>query len=123
MTDVPKTVGYGNPPLNSRFKAGKSGNPSGRPKGSRNLATDLRDELGDLVVLKGTTITKQRAIVKSVVANAIAGDAKAIGILFSHFLKNEDVDHSVESAEDREIAAAFATRSMKSNQAQGPRHE
>ena len=32
-------VGYGNPPLQFRFKKGQSGNPKGRSKGSKNLRT------------------------------------------------------------------------------------
>ena len=28
-------VGYGKPPAGTRFKPGQSGNPAGRPKGSR----------------------------------------------------------------------------------------
>ena len=31
-------VGYGKPPKNTRFTKGVSGNPHGRPKGSRNVA-------------------------------------------------------------------------------------
>ena len=38
-------VGYGNPPKESRFKKGQSGNQRGRPKGSKNLKTDLAEEL------------------------------------------------------------------------------
>jgi hypothetical protein len=29
-------IGYGKPPEENRFKQGKSGNPQGRPKGSKN---------------------------------------------------------------------------------------
>jgi hypothetical protein len=38
-------VGYGRPPLATRFKLGQSGNPNGRPKGSLNQKTDQRSEL------------------------------------------------------------------------------
>jgi Family of unknown function (DUF5681) len=40
MTDE-SNPGYKRPPKATRFKAGASGNPRGRPKGSRNLKTDL----------------------------------------------------------------------------------
>ena len=32
-------VGYGRPPVNRQFKPGQSGNPRGRPKGSKNFPT------------------------------------------------------------------------------------
>ena len=34
-------VGYGKPPLETRFKKGQSGNPGGRPRRARNLMTQL----------------------------------------------------------------------------------
>ena len=33
------------PPVRSQFKKGQSGNPTGRPKGTRNFKTDLKDAL------------------------------------------------------------------------------
>jgi hypothetical protein len=38
-------VGYRRPPEHRRFKPGQSGNPKGRPKGTRNFKTDLKSTL------------------------------------------------------------------------------
>ena len=44
-TDSDYEVGYGKPPKEYRFKKGRSGNPKGRPKGSKNMATVMKDLL------------------------------------------------------------------------------
>jgi len=79
------TVGYGRPPTAKRFKAGSSGNPKGRPKGSLNLATDLAAELGELITVREDgrphRISKQRALIKSLMAKALQGDARASAAL------------------------------------------
>ena len=78
-------VGYGKPPEATRFKPGKSGNPKGRPKGSLNLATDLSAELGEQITVREGgrqhRISKQRALVKSLMAKALQGDVRAFGQL------------------------------------------
>lgn len=38
-------VGYGRPPVHTRFKRGRSGNPKGRPKGAKGLKTLARELL------------------------------------------------------------------------------
>jgi hypothetical protein len=57
-------VGYKKPPQRSRFKKGESGNPNGRPRGSKNLATLLEKELRQRVVVnengRRRSITKKR---------------------------------------------------------------
>jgi hypothetical protein len=78
-------VGYAQPPKATRFKAGRSGNPKGRPKGSLNLATDLAAELGELITVRedgrARRISKQRALIKSLMAKALQGDARASAAL------------------------------------------
>lgn len=44
-------IGYGKPPKASQFKPGKSGNPKGRPRSSRNLKTDLEEELFEVMAV------------------------------------------------------------------------
>src|SRR5262249_30614297 len=45
-------VGYARPPIASRFKPGKSGNPHGRPRNSRNLKTIIQSALAAPVGLR-----------------------------------------------------------------------
>ena len=71
----PYDIGYGRPPKQNQFKPGKSGNPTGRPKGSRNLKTDLQEELQKEVKVtegnKQAVVSKQRALVISLAARAL----------------------------------------------------
>lgn len=95
MTKSKDTVGYKNPPKDTQFKPGKSGNPSGRPKGSRNLRTDLMEELSEkIVVTEGgqqRTISKQQALVKAMMAKGMKGDTSAGKAIFNLALGFEQV--------------------------------
>lgn len=77
--------GYGNPPQNSRFKKGRSGNPKGRPKGSFNLATKLEKALRATVVVQENgmrkVISKLEAAATQLVNKAAAGDINALKTL------------------------------------------
>src|SRR5262245_4055714 len=53
-------VGRGNPPKQTQFRKGTSGNPTGRPKGSKNLSTLIREAANQQVV--ATINGKQRRI-------------------------------------------------------------
>lgn len=78
-------VGYGQPPVATRFQKGRSGNPKGRPKGSRNLQNCLEDVLGQRVsvIIDGRTrkLTKVEITVRRLVDAALRGDLKAISAI------------------------------------------
>jgi len=79
------SVGYGKPPKDTRFKPGISGNPQGRPKGSRNVAAVFAKTLREKVVIneqgQRKTITKLEAAVKQFVNQAASGNLRALQML------------------------------------------
>lgn len=78
-------VGYGKPPQASQFKKGQSGNPMGRQKGSRNLATLLDQELARPVMVteagKRKKYRKAELIVRMQVDKAAKGDSRAFAAI------------------------------------------
>jgi hypothetical protein len=79
-------VGYGKPPRHTRFQKGQSGNPRGRPGGSKNLKTLLSEALNEPVVItengRHLKITKREAIVRQVVNCSATPDLRAVRIVF-----------------------------------------
>lgn len=74
-------VGYGKPPLHSRFKKGQSGNVHGRPKNSLNLRTIVEAALRERIVVtengKRRKISKLEIAVKQLANKAAAGDPRS----------------------------------------------
>jgi hypothetical protein len=72
--DLTNKVGYAKPPKHTRFTKGCSGNPKGRPAGSKNLATMMIEELTQTVAVvengKRTKIPKIRAAVRQALNRA-----------------------------------------------------
>jgi len=78
-------VGYGKPPRHTRFELGRSGNPQGRPGGSKNLLTLLNKALNELVIVTENggrrKVSKREAIVTQLVNRSAKADYRAIQIL------------------------------------------
>ncbi len=119
MSDDDK-VGYKKPPEHSRFKPGQSGNPNGRPKGSKNKLTDsYLTRLSDIVLNEahreiqvkenGETVSVEvlEAVTRSVVANAMKGVAKSQKLVF------EIVDAASRHKDERKYALLEAAIEFK----------
>jgi hypothetical protein len=78
-------VGYGKPPCHTRFVKGQSGNPRGRPPGSKNFTTLLREALNEPVIVTDNggrrKVSKRQAIITQLVNRSAAADFRAIKIL------------------------------------------
>ena len=110
-------VGYGRPPRHSQFQKGhKRGNRGGRTKGSRNLKSDLLDEMAERITVnegdRSIRISKQRALIKSLILRGIKGNdraaARALELLARLTLADDEPDARTPLAEeDREILQRY----------------
>ncbi len=122
MTDTNKDyeVGYKKPPKEYQFKPGVSGNPKGRPKLIQDFKSDFQDELEEVITLKEggniKTMTKQRALIKRLITNALNGNAASIklvtSIMSSLPIKPKDIEADL-SIEDTQILKDFIERNAK----------
>ena len=78
-------VGYGKPPEHTRFKKGHTGNPQGRPRRAKNLATLLGAALDGKVTVtehgRRRRITKREAMIAQLVNRSAQADLKAMLIV------------------------------------------
>ena len=115
-------VGFGKPPKHTQFKPGQSGNPAGRPKGAKNLKTDLEEELRELITVREggnqKIVSKQRAMLKSLTAKAVQGDPRAAAIVIDmmyRLLHEDDAEDTSRgtSPDDKAILKAFENRLLR----------
>jgi hypothetical protein len=108
-------VGYGKPPKHSQFKKGQSGNPKGRPRGKRNMASLVAEVLAQKVTItangKRKRVSSETALLLRLREKALGGDLRALQILLSlraaHIPDAESTaDHGLMAAEDIAILAS-----------------
>jgi hypothetical protein len=123
MSDKEYEVGYKKPPIEHRFQKGhKGGNRKGRAGGSVNLRTDLQAEMAERITLnengKAIRLTKQRALVKSLIIKGIKGDDRAAGKALDLLLRLVGMDDPGDtqarfSPEDEAILTDYLARGRK----------
>jgi Family of unknown function (DUF5681) len=113
-------VGKGRPPLATRWKPGQSGNPRGRPRGSKNLGTMLMEELNEKVKIQqngGTkSVTKRHVIVKRLVNNAVNGDWKATNLVLDHD-REPSPDFGAKTTNEQKVNIENLTREERQKRA------
>ncbi len=121
-------VGNRKPPRHTQFPKGTSGNPAGRPIGSKNLKTDLVEELGERVAVtengKPLKLSKQRLMIKALMGKAIKGDPRSADILLKLIgqvigTDSEDRSGKALAPEDQAILDAFLGKKGSTGQGQG----
>ncbi len=83
-------IGFGKPPAGTRFTPGQSGNPKGRPRGSKNKRPALNDERLKGIILeeayrnitvrdghRNVSVPMAQAVVRSMAVNAAKGQHRA----------------------------------------------
>jgi hypothetical protein len=117
-------VGYGKPPLHTRFQKGKSGNPKGRPRGKKNMSTLLSTALNASIVVvangRRRKITKREAIVTQLVNKSAAADLKATQMVLTMLRELEaqddgSADPAVLTEADHEIIRRIQARPRNEN--------
>ncbi len=103
----PERVGYGHPPKEHRFKPGQSGNPGGRPRGSKNKCKEIerlgprlkaliRAEADRTITLRENggpvTMTMLEAVLRRVGYDAGRGQARAQKLFLELVAKMEADD-------------------------------
>jgi hypothetical protein len=119
MTDASEDdkVGYKRPPTRTRFRSGRSGNPTGRPKRRPSFRDALLAELAS--PMPGTDRqrgSKLHALVRTLVDGAIASDARAQSVLIGALSRMGDVDEHEPASltpEDQEILDAYVGDELK----------
>lgn len=125
-TPADESVGYARPPRASQFKPGQSGNPKGRPKGSKNESTILREILQQKIGMRGPNgrvhkISVMEGIHRKQAEDALKGDIKAAGFLLNRYaaLVSGELQPQDLSEDDDIVLKRFEQEAARKRKIQG----
>jgi hypothetical protein len=127
-------VGYGRPPMATRFKPGNNCNPRGRPKKKKTVGQVIDEALSTKVRItvdgKTKIMTKLDIVIHNLINAASRGDRQAIYTLLNLRARYQDstettVNPSELSASDRQIIEQFLTNAAPDGTVSDhqPRHD
>lgn len=118
-------TGYANPPKETQFKKGQSGNPKGRPKGDKNYLALANRELSQKVSImengRHKTLSKKEVFVKTTINKGIAGDKKFTNIAYTmmqdaeRYNERKKHDETEQSKINQKIIENFRKRVLEEN--------
>jgi hypothetical protein len=116
-SETGEVVGYGRPPRATRFKPGQSGNPKGRPRGSKNESTILKELLNEKLSLRQPNgrikkIPALEGVHRKQLELALRGEVKSAVFVLNRYAALVSGELQIEelSEDDRAVLDAFARR-------------
>jgi uncharacterized protein DUF5681 len=117
-------VGYRKPPKHKQFQPGQSGNPRGRPKGSKNESTILHGILHRTIKIQDGGRSRQVTILEAMLTrfaqDSLKGNVKSAAFLLNRYgtLVSGEIQQAELTGDDQAVLEAFMTR-LKATPSEG----
>jgi hypothetical protein len=114
-----RKCGYRKPPAEHQFKPGQSGNPKGRPKGSKNESTLLRDLLHRKIEVREGGRTKKLTVLEAIhlriAEDSLKGNTRSAAFLLNRYgaLVSGETTPATMTEDDEDILRDFLRRAQK----------
>jgi hypothetical protein len=111
-----RAAGYGKPPPAHQFKPGQSGNPKGRPKGTKNESTLLRELLHRKIEVREGGHTRKLTVLEAIhlriAEDSLKGNTKSAAFLLNRYgaLVSGETAPTTISEDDEQIVQDFVRK-------------
>lgn len=113
-------VGYGKPPVGTRWQRGQSGNPKGRKKGAKGLLTIAREILNEKIVIKengkSRKVTYTEGLVRSTSRKAVNGEKQSVNLMYG-LIDKVDAAEQQRTAQRKQLNLRIIDETMTAKEA------